>query len=203
MQANGYSSKLSFIERWSVVLIALGVAIHQFVATETTALSPWKGGGFGMFASTDSPGTRFVRAEGITTDGQRIRIDAFDGLERNIKRRWRSRPLEAQLESLADDLMQREFVRTNLRSVAAISKLQREVPLLGETLKLTADDKRNMIRFHRPKREDDPELEEGKVRRLQAIQLQWWHLEFDAKSRQIRSVPLFPKITRGPWTTIK
>jgi hypothetical protein len=54
-------------ERASRVAIALpaillvSVACSQIVLTRTLQLSPWKGGGFGMFASLDGLGFRHVR----------------------------------------------------------------------------------------------------------------------------------------------
>jgi hypothetical protein len=43
-------------QRWLPILPALllaAVALHQLHAVRTYDLTPWKGGGFGMFASTD------------------------------------------------------------------------------------------------------------------------------------------------------
>jgi hypothetical protein len=37
------------------------VAITQVVLAKTADLSPWKGGGFGMFATTDGTASRYVR----------------------------------------------------------------------------------------------------------------------------------------------
>lgn len=41
--------------------VLLLVAAVQMVRANRTNQSPWKGGGFGMFSSIDSPGERFVR----------------------------------------------------------------------------------------------------------------------------------------------
>jgi len=43
-----------------VLLLAL-VAAHQIRLARTGPLSPWKGGGFGMFSTTDSPASRHLR----------------------------------------------------------------------------------------------------------------------------------------------
>ena len=51
-------------ERWRVWLpsgLLIAVAVMQIVLARTANLSPWKGGGFGMFASTDGTAGRFVR----------------------------------------------------------------------------------------------------------------------------------------------
>ena len=42
-------------------LVLTLVALVQVVLTRTEDLSPWKGGGFGMFATTDGSGFRRVR----------------------------------------------------------------------------------------------------------------------------------------------
>jgi hypothetical protein len=51
-------------QRWRTILpVALLVAVAsvQVVLTRTAGLSPWKGGGFGMFSTTDDSGRRRVR----------------------------------------------------------------------------------------------------------------------------------------------
>jgi len=41
--------------------LLLGVAVTQMVLVRVADLSPWKGGGFGMFATTDGTAFRYVR----------------------------------------------------------------------------------------------------------------------------------------------
>ena len=51
-------------ERWRRILpvaLLLAVACAQITLTRTSGLSPWKGGGFGMFSTTDDSGRRRVR----------------------------------------------------------------------------------------------------------------------------------------------
>ena len=43
------------------VALLLAVAGVQVTLTRTSGLSPWKGGGFGMFSTTDDAGRRWVR----------------------------------------------------------------------------------------------------------------------------------------------
>ena len=42
-------------------LLLAGVAFHQIYLAHTAQLSPWKGGGFGMFSSAEIGGLRTVR----------------------------------------------------------------------------------------------------------------------------------------------
>jgi hypothetical protein len=53
---------------WLPVIVLIVVALTQVLLSKTAGLSPWKGGGFGMFATTDGTAFRqvrvFVEAEG-------------------------------------------------------------------------------------------------------------------------------------------
>lgn len=46
------------------------VAATQLVLVDQGALSRWKGGGFGMFSTVDSPSARFLRVRLFTTQGE-------------------------------------------------------------------------------------------------------------------------------------
>ncbi len=59
---------------WLPALLLIAVALGQGILSER-GLSPWIGGGFGMFANADKPGARRVRAIGTADDGQRYAIE--------------------------------------------------------------------------------------------------------------------------------
>jgi hypothetical protein len=46
---------------WMPTALLLVVALTQVVLARVADLSPWKGGGFGMFATNDGSGFRYVR----------------------------------------------------------------------------------------------------------------------------------------------
>ena len=46
---------------WAVPILLCVVACLQIYLAMTKSLSPWKGGGFGMFSTVDSPDARFLR----------------------------------------------------------------------------------------------------------------------------------------------
>jgi hypothetical protein len=46
---------------WVPAVALVAVALTQIALTRTAALSPWKGGGFGMFSTIDSTSFRQVR----------------------------------------------------------------------------------------------------------------------------------------------
>lgn len=93
-----------------VVLVV--VAISHQVLTRVTPLTPWKGGGFGMFARTDASASRVLIALGRTADGKRLRIE----LDRPLvtptdSRKLRALPLRGGLELIARSCLHHEMVR--------------------------------------------------------------------------------------------
>lgn len=50
------------VRYWLPAALLIVVAANQFRLATTESLSPWSGGGFGMFSSTDSPGRRHLHA---------------------------------------------------------------------------------------------------------------------------------------------
>ena len=98
---------LSGVDRWlrglpCVLLVA--VALHQVVLAHTVALAPWSGGGFGMFATTDSGGTRHLHAF-VLRPGLRREITATR-LDRGLVRRALTLPTERNFERLAAAALQ-------------------------------------------------------------------------------------------------
>lgn len=63
-------SPLSWILLLIAPLIMTGVAVMHHVLTTTSDLNPWKGGGFGMFATVDSPGNRRIVTIATLRNGQ-------------------------------------------------------------------------------------------------------------------------------------
>ena len=62
------------IARFGVPMLALGVASTQMMCATQGTLTPWKGGGFGMFASIDGPGTRVLATQAVDDSGNQYRV---------------------------------------------------------------------------------------------------------------------------------
>ena len=60
--------------------LLLGVAITQVLLVKIADLSPWKGGGFGMFATTDGTAFRYVRLF-VDAPGRSEELNVTDSLE--------------------------------------------------------------------------------------------------------------------------
>lgn len=61
MSAGGRSSLLRFVFRYGAPAILCTVALIQMVLVYRFDLTPWKGGGFGMFSTVDSLEARYVK----------------------------------------------------------------------------------------------------------------------------------------------
>ena len=78
------------------------VALHQAVLVGTRELTPWLGGGFGMFSTNDAGWTRhthlFVEEGGLETE-----VDLPEHLD-DLEERLRVLPSDARLEDFARQL---------------------------------------------------------------------------------------------------
>jgi hypothetical protein len=100
---------------WRVVFaylppaLLVAVALSHVILARTSDLSPWKGGGFGMFATIDSPTRRFLAGH-VIVDGRVVPImlpgddPAGDALTRAL-----TLPSQARLDALTDTLAKREW----------------------------------------------------------------------------------------------
>lgn len=78
------------------------IAARQHLLAHDAGLSPWRGGGFGMFATVDSPDARFVRAF-LLNDRVDCPIELPDHLD-NFETRLATVATPAVLEAFARTL---------------------------------------------------------------------------------------------------
>jgi hypothetical protein len=89
--------------------ILAGVATGHIILSRTSDLNPWKGGGFGMFATVDSPTRRFLAGH-VNVDGRILPImlpnddPAGDALTGAL-----TLPSQTRLGELTDTLARREW----------------------------------------------------------------------------------------------
>lgn len=84
---------------WLPCILLVVVAVHQIAAARFADLSPWKGGGFGMFSSIDSKSTRLLRVYAVDAEGQRRELD-LEQVSR-AENRLRNQPSESRALALA------------------------------------------------------------------------------------------------------
>ena len=98
------------------VALLVAVAAAQIWLASTAALTPWCGGGFGMFSTLDSRSARVVRAVALG-DGWEAGLAIPPELA-DAERRAAALPSEARLERLALDLA--PFAPDDLDAPAAL-----------------------------------------------------------------------------------
>ena len=88
------------------VALLLAIACGQVMLARTGNLSPWKGGGFGMFSTTDDGGRRQVRV--FVSAAERSEEIAIAPSLEDAARRAAVLPRDAQLTQLARRVVERE-----------------------------------------------------------------------------------------------
>ena len=88
------------------VVLLLAVACAQVTFARTAGMSPWKGGGFGMFSTTDDAGRRHVRV--FVSAPERSEEIAISPSLEDAARRAAVLPTGASLSRLARRVVERE-----------------------------------------------------------------------------------------------
>jgi hypothetical protein len=86
------------------VIVLILVATFQLVMSNSDVLSPWKGGGFGMFSSLKNPGMRRVTVQVQLENGQNKSVSSKQFSKMNSYDQLRSFPKESQLIEFIEDL---------------------------------------------------------------------------------------------------
>jgi hypothetical protein len=97
-------------QRWLAPGILAGVACAQLAAAHLGPLSPWKGGGFGMFSTVDGPGMRTLQAEGIDEEGNILRLDVLGSLNGDLPEKLQAFPNLHDLGPMGAGLLEQEWV---------------------------------------------------------------------------------------------
>jgi len=170
----------------------------QIFLTQTANLSPWKGGGFGMFAAIDAPGMRVIIAEGLDEKGQLIRLDIFSTLDSSTTRRMLALARQKDLENIAPQLISQPIVPTTIHQQATYQKLENYHPEIANQLQLYQDLSAISLPLYRLKTAYDPALPET-IKTLKAVRLQWWKIKFNQREKRIFAEPLSQLIEAGDW----
>jgi hypothetical protein len=112
-------------------LLLMGVALVQALLVRKAGLSPWKGGGFGMFSTLDEGPRRRVRIV-VEAPGRSEELEAPPSL-RDLAARAATLPTTARLDRLARAVAARE--RRDHRPVANVRLQVLGVEFDGSTLR--------------------------------------------------------------------
>jgi hypothetical protein len=87
-------------------ILLVVVAFHQIYLAKTALLSPWKGGGFGMFSSTELGPARTVRVF-VSAPDRSEELEIPDSLAESAQK-VATYPSKSLLKSLAEQFVARE-----------------------------------------------------------------------------------------------
>ena len=90
------------------VVLLCAVAINQLYLVRAHGLPPWKGGGFGMFATIDRSSDRFLRVYLLDESDNKLPVNIPAGYERECFR-LETLPNQARLNAFAATLAQRPW----------------------------------------------------------------------------------------------
>jgi hypothetical protein len=97
---------LRILRYWLPAVLLSLVAVNQLRLAFTESVSPWSGGGFGMFAVTDSPGHRHLHVF-VQNDDIRREVAFPPDLEDAVLRAT-TLPTRSRLQALAAELAELE-----------------------------------------------------------------------------------------------
>jgi hypothetical protein len=90
---------------WVPVGLLIGVALTHVIRVELFELTPWKGGGFGMFSTLDGVDNRHLIVNLVTGHGETARKVLIDlprtGSLRNLAQKAKAMPTEARVRAFA------------------------------------------------------------------------------------------------------
>ncbi|MBP0001466.1 MAG: hypothetical protein J7641_21165 [Cyanobacteria bacterium SID2] len=175
------------LEYWLTPLLLVTIAIVQIYLASTANLSPWKGGGFGMFSTIDAPSMRVLLAEGVDTENQLVRLDVFGDLDKPTRRRLQALPKVDDLEEIAQQLLAQEFVPIEIRREVIYKKLQAENPSIEFPQIETRSNSQPLYRIKSPR---DPIDLERPIKTLKRARLQWLRLRFDVDRTRMWIEPM-------------
>ncbi len=164
------------------VLLTL-LACIQLVLGLRFDLTPWKGGGFGMFSTIDNTQSRMVHVYLETSDGEiPTRVPSW---LRNRRKRAKSFPAGFRIESLATRLAAATWVyRGGDAAAAGHASAEAEHGDRSERSRSAAEERAD--EFPRAKAlRPGLDFEDRELVAVDAVRVEVWRLRFDAESGEL------------------
>ena len=178
----------------AVPLLLCAVAATQLYLVNTHDLSRWKGGGFGMFTTVDSPSSRFLRVYLDTPDGEVPVLIPPD--LRKLAQKTRVLPSDARMTELMDALREGTWVYLSMvsalqhyRQLLAISARDRGD--LVDDIRYSSRDDIGAVDFRRMRLarmldEDEHPLDQQPIA-VRGVRLEVWQYRFDREELMLRA----------------
>jgi hypothetical protein len=119
---HGCQAKLA----WLPLALLLGVALTHVYRVEVFHLTPWKGGGFGMFSTLDGLNNRRLLVSLVrhrTGEKQGVPVELpRDGKLRQLVNKTRAMPTTERLQILADEIAKQPWRVTDTREPDGVNE---------------------------------------------------------------------------------
>lgn len=163
--------------------ILLLIALFQLIQAGTRGLSPWKGGGFGMFSTVESPSSRVVKAYLGTPQG-RIPVQ-IPGRFKKLEQRIRTQPSQQAGDALARLLQNGTWVPYNMITAQQQYLQPSDSAAIHSALslnKILADLK--LVRMLPPEEKTDLGIS------LEYVEVICYQLRFESRKKQLYLEPI-------------
>lgn len=172
------------LRQLAVPAVLIVVACVQIYFAKTHDLTPWKGGGFGMFSTGDDVQARWIRCYAIT-NGQETPADSPDQFVRPISR-LRAMPSQERLQQLANDYGRMRFVNRSFDENIKAERKQSVDPTPARDVQPAATPAPAAtgaaIRVWEP---DEREPKPSELVAVQSVRVELWRWRFDLPSRKM------------------
>jgi len=175
-------------------VMLVGVALTQIYLAKTTSLSPWKGGGFGMFAVADDISARAWSAECLDENREPCRIiftrSGGLGFGRTVSFRYRMWPDPAFRALLSERALAQRMSLVSAVEAGASFRLRSSL----ESMPAPYRD----LKLYAPSRLRDPAMGQTTYG-LSAVRMHAWRLVLDIDRSTLSLEPLGEPVERGAW----
>jgi len=166
-----------------VPILVITVAVVQIFISTFGMLASSEGGGFGMFATIDSPEVRMMEIEAIDSDGREIDIELVyygSPVSEKLIKKIKSNPERQLLTDLADYLLNSQFVSTYDKKESLWKRIELENPDASSGVTKN-EQERKVYRFASKK---DQILQNASIVRLKEVRLQMWTIKYDQSTHR-------------------
>jgi hypothetical protein len=202
MSDDDSGSRCKLLASCAPVLLTVVALIQMYEAREHD-LSPWKGGGFGMFSTVDSPAVRFFRIF-LISGTQHVPVSIPDRL-RSEARAVRTLPTPSRLNGLAEQIAAGTWVpydtSTAMERYRTLLARPAVIPngtdvATATVLPGTADIGAKLLRMQD---EQEPKPKQGLAFELKAARVELWKYHFDPQTSQLQAVRVAQaEVVRSP-----
>jgi hypothetical protein len=194
--------------------ILVAIACLQLYLAHVHHLTPWKGGGFGMFSTVDSRGARFLRLYLTTAEGD-VPVEVPPSMQ-PLARELRSIPTRDHLLRFAQQLAGATWVPYDYATFeATLHSSDQPALMVSDENDLTpgnsttvpndqptdemnsAPASRNQPRF-RVKEVYEPDPESGDIVQFSTVRVELWRYTFDSRNRQVKAYKFLETTVERP-----